>query len=217
MTTAPSSWRSRSLVAAAAALTMIANASTAAHRRDEYLQAARIGIDPGRVQLELDLTPGIALAQGIVADIDRNRNGSIDADEAQAYCVRVLSEIQLDLDGQPLPLELIARQFPTEPAMFNGEGTIELRLAAQVPALAAGTHRVMYRNVHRTDIGVYLANALVPTSDRVSVIGQARDVDQRALTIEYTLRDDGANWLRWWLVMGLAGAMAIATVVLLRR
>ena len=30
-----------------------------AHRLDEYLQAARIGIDPERVQIELDLTPGV--------------------------------------------------------------------------------------------------------------------------------------------------------------
>ncbi len=196
---------------------MIASASTSAHRRDEYLQAARIGIDPGRVQIDLDLTPGIALAEGIVADIDRNQNGSIDADEAQAYSARVLSEIQLDIDGLPLTLELIDRQFPTEPAMFRGEGTIGLRLAAAVPPLAAGKHRVTYRNAHRNDIGVYLANALIPTSDRVSVIGQARDVDQRALTIEYTLRDEDANRLRWWLAMGLAGAVAIATVALLRR
>ncbi|HXI29434.1 MAG TPA: hypothetical protein VNG89_13440, partial [Vicinamibacterales bacterium] len=51
-------------------------ARVSAHRRDEYLQAARLAIDPGRVQIELDLTPGIALAEAILADIDRNRDGS---------------------------------------------------------------------------------------------------------------------------------------------
>jgi hypothetical protein len=38
-------------------------ASTAsAHRRDEYLQAARIAVGPDRVRIELDLTPGMAVA-----------------------------------------------------------------------------------------------------------------------------------------------------------
>ena len=57
-------------------------AEVSAHRRDEYLQAARLAIDPGRVQLELDLTPGIALAEAIIADIDRNRDGSLSAGRA---------------------------------------------------------------------------------------------------------------------------------------
>ena len=59
--------------------------SVSAHRRDEYLQAARLAIDPGGVQLELDLTPGIALAETIIADIDRNRDGALSADEQRAY------------------------------------------------------------------------------------------------------------------------------------
>ena len=36
---------------------------TSAHRRDEYLQAACLAIDPDRVELALDLTAGIAVAE----------------------------------------------------------------------------------------------------------------------------------------------------------
>ena len=45
------------------ALTIAAGAAThlSAHRLDEYLQAARLGIDPDRVELQLDLTPGAAV------------------------------------------------------------------------------------------------------------------------------------------------------------
>ena len=43
-------------------------AVVSAHRRDEYLQAARLALDPGRVQIELDLTPGIAVADAILVD-----------------------------------------------------------------------------------------------------------------------------------------------------
>ena len=66
-------------------LAVAGSAELSAHRTDEYLQAARLAIDPARVQIELDLTPGIALADTIVADIDRNHDGSLSADEQRAY------------------------------------------------------------------------------------------------------------------------------------
>jgi hypothetical protein len=53
--------------------------------------------------------------------------------------------------------------------------------------LSPGAHRLTYRNTHRPDIGVYLANALVPRSNRVAVTGQDRDFDQRELTIAFEL------------------------------
>ena len=55
----------------------------------------------GRVQIELDLTPGIALADAILADIDRDRDGSLSADEQQAYERPVLSALTLEVDGTP--------------------------------------------------------------------------------------------------------------------
>src|SRR5258705_13835952 len=97
MTTVRSSWRAKSLAALAVGLLASASAPASPHRRDEYLQATRIAIDPGRVLIELDLTPGIEVAQGIVADIDRDRNGVVAADEAQAYAARVLRDIRLDI------------------------------------------------------------------------------------------------------------------------
>ena len=134
MTTARSSRRrNRRPAALALAVGLVALASVAvnAHRRDEYLQAARIGIDPGRVQLELDLTPGIDVAPGIIGGIDRNRNGVFDADETQAYAERVLREIRVELDGRPVTLALIDRRFPAPAAMSGGEGTIQLRSRRQ--------------------------------------------------------------------------------------
>jgi hypothetical protein len=45
-----------------AAIVLAAGAGLSAHRHDEYLQAARIAIDPDGVRLELSLTPGIAVS-----------------------------------------------------------------------------------------------------------------------------------------------------------
>ena len=50
-----------------------------AHRRDELLQAARIGIAADRVELELSLTPGIAVADDVIGTIDRDRDGVFSA------------------------------------------------------------------------------------------------------------------------------------------
>jgi hypothetical protein len=189
MTTARKSPRSRSRTAVAAALVALAVSQASAHRRDEYLQAARIAVDPARVAIELDLTPGIELAQGILNEIDRNRDGVIAADEGQAYAARVLKEIRLEVDGRPLPLALTGTRFPAGDAVLRGEGTIRLELSAAVPPLAAGAHRVFYRNNHHGDIGVYIANALVPLNDRVAIGVQQRDGNQRELVIDYKLRN----------------------------
>lgn len=218
MTTARSSRRNRHSAALVVVLAVVASVPTSAHRRDEYLQAARIAIDPGRVQVELDLTPGIAVAPGIIGDIDRNRNDVFDVDETHAYSEHVLREIRLEVDGRPVPLALIDRRFPTQAAMSGGEGTIQLHFTAAVSGLVGRGHRVFYRNDHRADIGVYLANALAPTTDRVAVITQKHAVDQRDLVIEYALDGSGAqNPLFWWVTAGVVVGLATAGDRLKRR
>ena len=53
--------------------------SAGAHRVDEYLQATRLSIDLERVDLEIDLTAGAAMASKVFAWIDTNRDGEISA------------------------------------------------------------------------------------------------------------------------------------------
>jgi hypothetical protein len=193
------------------ALTMViaGGVGLSAHRMDEYLQAARIAIDPGRAEIELDLTPGIALADSILADIDRNRDGSLSAEEQRTYGSLVLSALELDVDGARLPLELGASSFPETGAVKRGEGTIRLHLAAALPPLSAGVHHLLFRNRHHPARSVYLANALVPQSYRVVVTGQQRDVGQTELTIDYVLSAAPAGSRTAWLL----GAVAVAIVL----
>jgi hypothetical protein len=216
MTTAQRSSRSNTLAWLTAAIAVLACTQVSAHRRDEYLQAARIAIEPARVDIELDLTPGIALAPSVLGEIDRDHDGSVAASEAVAYAARVLGEIRLEVDGRPMPLELVGHRFPTVSAMFKGEGTIQIRLAVAVPPLAPGGHRVLYRNDHRPEMAVYLANALAPASERVAVQAQRRSEDQRDIVIEYLL--DGALMKRtWWFTPSLVAAMFIVATVWFRR
>jgi hypothetical protein len=174
-------------LAHAVALVLAASAVVSAHRRDEYLQAARIGIEPARVQLELDLTPGIAVAESILRDIDRDRDGSLSAAEQRAYALAVLAALRVEIDGAPAPVRLDATQFPSHASVRRGEGTIRLRMTAALPPLAGGAHRLLFRNRHHPSRSVYLANALVPENAGVLVKAQRRDDRQTELTIDFDL------------------------------
>jgi hypothetical protein len=200
-----------------ATISIAFRAQVSAHRRDEYLQAARLAIDPDRVQIELDLTAGIAVAERVLAEIDLNRDGSLSPAETRDYAERVLNAIALDIDGRPLRVELVRNDFPTIDAVLNGEGTARIDAVAEMPRVGEGLHHLRYRNAYRSDVGVYLANALIPASDRVSVVAQRRDVDQRDLTIDYLLRADPAARTRGGLSVGIAGAMILFANVWWRR
>lgn len=191
-----------------------AAAEVSAHRRDEYLQAARIAIEPGAVQLELNLTPGIDLADAIVADIDRNRDGSLSKEEQRAYGILVLSALTLEVDGTPVRAQLTGFSFPDIDAVKRGEGTIRLQLGGTLPRLSAGSHQLLFRNRHNPNRSVYLANALVPATADVTVTAQRRDPDQTELTIDYLLRAAPPRLAPAWLLGGLAVAVVLSRLLI---
>lgn len=202
-------------VLVALSLVSLIGAPLSAHRRDEYLQAARLDMTLTRVTLELDLTPGIAVADSIIADLDRNRDGTLSTSERDAYATQVMSAIDLELGGRVLQPRVAAATFPDVDAFRRGDGTIRLEAAAELPQLPAGDRELFFRNRFRPDVGAYLANALAPQSDRVSVLAQHRDPDQRELTIDYVVRGEPAARLPWW-VSGVVAGVALTTAFLLR-
>jgi hypothetical protein len=217
MTTGRSSPASRRIAGIALAIAVSIVATPDAHRRDEYLQAARLAIDPDRVEIELDLTPGIAVADRVLAEIDPAGDGVIDAADASSYSKRVLASLALDVDGHPVQLTKTRAQFPTVDAMRQGEGTIRIHAVAGLPRLAVGDHRLTWRNTFRTDISAYLANALVPTSLRVTAIDQQRDVDQRELVISYRLTGAVLTFTEQWIAAVLLVTVGLAGLFWTRR
>jgi hypothetical protein len=197
-----------------AGLFAAATATASAHRLDEYLQATLVTIERDRVDLEINLTPGVAIAPQVVASIDRDGNNHITADEADAYARAVLASISLEADAHTRPMTLTSRQFPTLDEMRGGTGTIRLNVTARLPQASAGTHHVLYRNIHRPDLGVYLANALVPSDRAIEIASQQRDVRQRELRIDYRV---AGNDRQPWAVAASAGAASIVTILIWRR
>ena len=176
-----------------------------AHRRDEYLQAARLALDPSAVQLELALTPGIAVADAVFNEADRNGDGWLTAAEQRAYAAKVLAATGLSVDGISIRMQPAGLFFPEREMVSRGEGTIHLRYNAALPRLLDGEHHLVFQNRYRGDISVYLANALVPDTDRIAVVAQRRDFTQRDLTIDFVLRGAPASPTATWFssVIGL--------------
>ena len=170
--------------------TLVAGTDVSAHRTEDYLQAARIGIEPDSVLITLDLTPGTAVAESFIAALDHDRDGSLSTKEQRAYTEQVVSGLEVKIDDRPLQPRVVSRSFPELSAFRRGEGTIRLTIQATLPRVSAGSHRLFFRNAHLAGHSVYLANALVPESVRVAVTAQRRDRDQSELTIEYTVQAD---------------------------
>jgi hypothetical protein len=175
-----------------------------AHRLDEYLQATRLSIDIERVDLEIDLTPGIALASKVFAWIDTNRDGEISNAEGDAYAREMLRSVVLKVDGWPARITLVETSFPEFRDMSLGVGTIRIRATARIPAVAAGRHQVSFLNMHRPESSVYLVNALVPANPRLQFGDQRRDIAQHGLTLEYTVIADAPSDRTFALLVGLA-------------
>jgi len=199
--------RSGLAIGAALALTLLATADVFAHRTEDYLQAARIGVEPDRIQITLDLTPGTAVAESFLAAIDRDGDGSLSAAEQRTYARQMVSALQVELDGRSLHTNVRASCFPEAAAVRRGEGSVRLDIEATVPDLSPGSHRLLFRNAHLAGHSAYLANALVPESDRVAVTAQRRDRDQSELTIEYTVPGGSA-------AASLAGILSRLTAAL---
>jgi hypothetical protein len=177
------------------ALALLLPARADAHRLDEYLQATRISVAADRVDLELDLSPGVSVADAVVADIDTDRDGRISDTEARAYGAGVLRATTLTVDGRSVPVRLKASTFPSPDDMRQGVGTIRLTAAAPVPG-TAGRRQLAFANAFQPMTGVYLVNALVPTDSRVTIGAQHRDPLQRTFRLDYDVAGRGA-WLGW--------------------
>ena len=200
-----------------AALTLVWSVRLSAHRLDEYLQAARIGVGADRVHLELSLTPGIAVAERIIREIDRDGDGVLSEAEQRAYAERVLTAMTLRVDEAPtLRLRLAGSSFPDPASMRSGNGAISIRSEARLARLTAGPHHVVFRNNFVDDSSVYLANALVPDDDRVAVTDQERRVDQSELRIAFSVRETGPAGKRYmW--FGLAAVLLLASAGRIHR
>lgn len=177
----------RRLVATVAWLSVIGLALSA-HRREDYLQAARIDVRPDRIVVTLDLTPGVAVAESFVSRLDKNRDGALSVNEQRTYGEQVVRALQLGIDGRALQPRLQKWHFAEPAAIRRGEGTIRLSVGAKLTGLTTGTHQLRFGNSHLANHSAFLANALVPETMGIAITAQRRNATQSELTIGFTVQ-----------------------------
>jgi hypothetical protein len=194
---------------------LLSGVPLSAHRLDQYLQAARIGIESSRVDLSLDLTPGAAIAAGVLVEIDADGDGRLSPDETRAYAARVLRASALRIDGTSVDLQLKTVECPPADAIRRGEGVIHVQAVAAVPPFGDGSHRLLFSNAYEREASAYLANALVPDDGRVAIVSQDRDALQSELAIDFTV-SRASSQRAIALLLGALGAMALVLARFLR-
>ena len=182
-----------------------------AHRLDEYLQASRISLDPAGLIVEIDLTPGSAVADRVIGRLDTNGDGELSVTERDGYAALVVGDAALEIDGRRSWLALVDSQFPPISAMRDGVGVIQLR--ARGPRLpSAGRHAVRFFNLHEPEISAFLVNALMPPPG-ITITGQRRDYWQHEITIDYA-GDRTTNPA--WMIGGVLALLGVVALTIYR-
>lgn len=158
-----------------------------AHRLDEYLLATRVSVATNRVDLSIELTPGVAVADQVLAVIDQNGDGRVSHEEEAAYAHRVLKDVQIALDEKELVLSVVETSFPALHEMKAGTGILRIRTTAAIGPLSAGKHALSLTNAHLPAISVYLVNALMPRDRAIQVTKQTRDELQKNYRLEFSV------------------------------
>jgi hypothetical protein len=198
-------------VSALLALSLVGSA--AAHRLDEYLQATLIGVTRDGIDVEIHLTPGVAMLPVLMAVIDQDGDGRISPEEERAYAGRVAREVELRVDGVAAPLWLTESNFPTLEAMREGLGTIRMKLHT-----ARSGHALHFENRHLPQVSVYLVNCLAAPSDGLVVRRQKRDEAQRSIEFEYSFgAGTEAGPRAAWIALGPFWPAAIGIIMLVAR
>jgi hypothetical protein len=158
-----------------------------AHRLDEYLQATLVTIERSEARFQINFTPGVAVAERVLALIDRDLDGVISTNETVAYADLVRRHLTVAVDGHKLALSLTASNFPAVTELRTGWGIIQLEFSARVGPFQIGAHKLTFKNRHLPALSVYLFNAAQPSSRSVQITKQTRNQEQSTGEIEFVI------------------------------
>jgi hypothetical protein len=129
----------------------------------------------------------VAVAEGVLARIDRDHDGVISTNEAAAYTESLRRDLTLLLDSHEVALHLTGSTFPVPAELRTGWGIIQLEFSAMIGPLSAGAHKLTLKNRHLPSLSVYLVNAAKPQSGLVQITRQTRNKQQSTGEIEFVI------------------------------
>lgn len=192
-----------------------------AHRLDEYLQATLLTIEKDRVQADIRLTPGVAVLSYVLSTIDTDGDGVIAPAEQRAYVARVLDDLSLQVNGEPVPLRVMSSRFPSLQEMKDGLGEIQISLTGTLPP--GGSHRTLiFENHHESRIAAYLVNCLAPTDSAIQVSEQKRNYQQSRYQLDYIQKGSAGSMFAsllevQWFVLGTVLILGIRLALLFHK
>jgi hypothetical protein len=189
--------------------------AASAHVLDEYLQATLVLIEPGDVRLQINLTPGVEVADRVIALIDRDRDGTISTGEAAAYSEILKRDLVVRLDERGVDLKLTASDFPAPAEFRTGMGIVKTEFSITPGSFTPGAHRLTLDNHHLPAIGVYLFNAAKPNSESVRITGQKRNPNQSTGAIEFTYSPSRAHPAGAFTAIGTGVGVGVLVLCLL--
>jgi hypothetical protein len=145
-----------------------------AHQLDEYLQGTIVAIESDEIRLEINLTPGVAVAERVMALVDLDHDGVISTNEAKDYAELLKRDLSVRVDQRELELNVAALNFPEPSELRTGWGIIQMEFSVQPGSLAAGLHTLTFENRHLPAISVYLFNAAQQRSGAIQIKHETR-------------------------------------------
>jgi hypothetical protein len=161
-------------------------ASAEAHRLDEYMQATLVAIAPGDIRLQINLTPGVKVAERIIGLIDADGDGAIAPAEADAYAAAVNQDLAIRVDRKSVIAKVAAHNFPPPEELRTGAGIIQIELAVAPGGFGDGPHRLDFANGHLPEFSVYLFNAAQPSGGQPRILEQVRNRTQSECAVAFT-------------------------------
>jgi hypothetical protein len=196
-----------------AAILLLAGTLSLAHRLDEYLQGTLISVEKDRVDVQITLTPGVAVFPILLADIDTDANGVISAVEQRAYAGRVLRDLSLRIDDRALTPQLLSVEFPPIEEMKAGRGGIRIEFDAALPR-GGINRRLIFENHHLSRIAAYQVNCLKPRDPDIRILAQNRNYSQSFYELEYTQPGIRAGLLNLAWLPGARGPLGVTALLL---
>jgi hypothetical protein len=163
-----------------------------AHQLDEYLQATLVAIEPGEIRLEINLTPGVAVAEQVISLLDRNHDGVLSTNEVAGYGELLKRDLAIRLDHRDLELNLAAFYCPGPVEIRTGLGIMQMEFTAHIAPVAKGHHTLAFNNRHLTKISIYVLNAALPKSGEIQISRQNRNDNQSAGEIEFVFHESAS-------------------------
>jgi hypothetical protein len=168
-----------------------------AHRLDDLMQASFIEIKPNGIRIQLNLNPGVAVADKVTWIMDRDGDGAISGTEEMEFSKVVKKQLKLSIDSQTLPLEILNTEFDDAAELRRGNGNIRIELAAHFPHLLPGAQSLRFENGNWPKMSVYLVNAILPRDSAIKVLRQVRNETQSIGWIAFSAEPSPPSNRHW--------------------